>query len=153
MSQSLNREKLLSLFDDNQKGVIYLKGAEVMYRYGTDYEFPFRQESNFWYLTGVNEPEYHAVIDLKTGEYHLFSPRRDARFAVWHGKIRGQSEIREHYQPDHLHFSHELLSLLRSLQPERIYCLDEAQAEYLEDLSREFSVDTETLARKRNLIN
>ncbi|TVQ66313.1 MAG: aminopeptidase P family protein [Balneolaceae bacterium] len=146
MSQSLNREKLLSLFDENQQGVIYLKGAEVMYRYGTDYEFPFRQESNFWYLTGVNEPEYHAVIEIKTGDYYLFSPKRDAQFAVWHGKIRGQDEIRGHYQPDHLHFSHELLSVLRTLQPEQIYCLDEAQAEYLEDLSREFNVDTETLA-------
>lgn len=146
MPQSLNREKLLSLFDDSQNGLIYLKGAEVMYRYGTDYEFPFRQESNFWYLTGVNEAEYHAVIEIKSGDYHLFSPRRDAQYAVWHGKVRDQVAIRDQYRPDHLHFSHELLSVLRSLQPEKIYCLDEAQAEFLEDLSREFSVDTESLA-------
>lgn len=146
MSQSLNRKKLLSLFDENQKGLIYLKGAEVMYRYGTDYEFPFRQESYFWYLTGVNEPDYHAVIEIGTGEYHLFSPKRDAQYAVWHGKIREQEEIRDHYGPDHLHHSHELLTVLRSLKPEKIYCLDEVQAEYLEDLSREFKLDTETVA-------
>ncbi len=66
MSANVHREKLLSLFEENQDGVIYLKGAETMYRYGTDYEFPFRQESNFWYLTGVDEPDYEmikAIID------------------------------------------------------------------------------------------
>lgn len=116
-----------------------------MYRYGTDYEFPFRQESNFWYVTGVNEPEYHAVLDLKSGEYHLFSPKRDAQYAVWHGKVRTQDEINEAYQPDHLHYNNELLTILRNLKPSTVYCLDEEQAEFIEDLSREFTVDTDSL--------
>jgi len=145
MSANLHREKLLSLFEENQEGVIFLKGAETMYRYGTDYEFPFRQESNFWYLTGVNEPEYHAVLDVKSGEYHLFSPKRDAQFAVWHGNVRDQNEIKEEYQPDHLHQNNDLLTILRNLKPSVVYCLDEEQAEFIEDLSREFTVDTDSL--------
>lgn len=145
MSANLHREKLLSLFEENQEGVIFLKGAEIMYRYGTDYEFPFRQESNFWYLTGVNEPEYHAILDIKTGEYHLFSPKRDAQFAVWHGYIREPDEVKEEYQPDHLHFNNDLLTILRNLNPSVVYCLDEEQAEFIEDLSREFTVDTDSL--------
>jgi Xaa-Pro dipeptidase len=145
MSANLHREKLLSLFEENQEGVIFLKGAETMYRYGTDYEFPFRQESNFWYLTGVNEPEYHAVLDVKSGEYHLFSPKRDAQFAVWHGNVRDQNEIKEEYQPDHLHQNNDLLTILRTLKPSVVYCLDEEQAEFIEDLSREFTVDTDSL--------
>ena len=145
-SAKIHREKLLSLFEENQEGLIYLRGAEIMYRYGTDYEFPFRQESNFWYLTGVNEPDYHAVIDIKSGEFHLFSPKRDAQFAVWHGRIKENAEIEELYKPDHLHLDNELLTVLNNRKPEIIYCLDEEQAEFIEDLNREFSVDTETLA-------
>lgn len=145
MSTKLHREKLLSLFDDNQDGLIYLKGADIMYRYGTDFEFPFRQESNFWYLTGVNEPEYHMVLDIKSGDYHLFAPKRDAQFAVWHGKIKSRRQIQEEYQPDHLHYSNDILSVMKSLTPSVIYCLDEEQAEFVEDLNRDFTVETDTL--------
>jgi Xaa-Pro dipeptidase len=145
MSAKLHREKLLSLFDDNQEGVIFIKGADIMYRYGTDYEFPFRQESNFWYLTGVNEPEFQLILDIKTGEYHLFYPKRDAQFAVWHGKVREQAEIKDQYRPDHLHQNNDLLTILRNLKPSVVYCLDEEQAEFIEDLSREFTVDTDSI--------
>lgn len=146
MSAKLHREKLLSLFEENQEGIIYLKGAEIMYRYGTDFEFPFRQESNFWYLTGVNEPDYHAVLDIRTGEYHLFAPKRDSHYAVWHGRVKPNDEIQEEYKPDHLHYANDLLTKFRDLKPSVIYCLDEEQAEFVEDLSRELTVDTETIA-------
>lgn len=146
MSAQLHREKLLSLFEENQDGIIYLKGAEIMYRYSTDFEFPFRQESNFWYLTGVNEPDYHMLLDIKSGDYHLFAPKRDAQFAVWHGRLKSADEIRDEYQPDHLHQDNDLLTVFRDLKPSVIYCLDEEQAEFVEDLSREFTVETETIA-------
>lgn len=145
MSTQLHREKLLSLFEENQEGVIFLKGAENMYRYNTDYEFPFRQESNFWYLTGINEPEYHVLLDIKSGNYHLFAPKRDAQYAVWHGRVKGKDEIRDQYRPDYLHTNNDLLTVLKDLKPSTVYCLDEEQAEFIEDLSRNFSVDTESL--------
>lgn len=146
MSAKLHREKLLSLFEENQEGVIYLKGAEILYRYGTDYEYPFRQESNFWYLTGVNEADYHCVLDIKTGDYHLFSPKRDAQYAVWHGRIKPKEEILDEYKPDYLHNDNELLTILKQLKPSTIYCLDEEHAEFIEDLNRDFTVETETLS-------
>ncbi|MDX1641884.1 MAG: aminopeptidase P family protein [Balneolaceae bacterium] len=145
MSNQLHRSKLLSLFEDSEEGIIYIKGADLMYRYGTDYEFPFRQESNFWYLTGVNEPGYHAILDIKSGDYHLFTPKRDSQFAVWHGRIKPMEEIQDLYEPDHLHYDNQLLSVLNDLDPELIYCLDDEQAEYLEDLNRDFNLDIDTL--------
>ncbi|MEX0894587.1 MAG: aminopeptidase P family protein [Balneolaceae bacterium] len=146
MSANLHRKKLFGLFEENQKGIVYLKGAELMYRYDTDYEFPFRQESNFWYLTGVNEPDYHMILDLKSQEFHLFAPKRDTQFAVWNGRIKPTDEIRGQYQPDHLHTDQELPKILRDLQPAVIYCLNESQAEYIEDLDRELKVETESLS-------
>ena len=145
MTSNVHREKLFSLFEENQTGVIYLRGAELMYRHGTDYEFPFRQESNFWYLTGINEPDYHMVLDLKSGSYHLFAPKRDDHYAVWHGKINSDDEIIIQYEPDILHTANKLLTVLNDLKPDVIYCLNEEQAEYLEDLNRNFNVDTDSL--------
>ena len=81
-----------------------------MYRYGTDYEFPFRQESNFWYLTGANKRALLMILDLKKEEYHLFVPKRDAQFAVWHGYVKTKEQYQEEYKPDHLHYSNEILS-------------------------------------------
>ncbi|MDX1590918.1 MAG: aminopeptidase P family protein [Balneolaceae bacterium] len=146
MATHLHRRKLLSLFEDSQDGIIYLKGEEVMYRHGTDYEFHFRQESNFWYLTGINEPGYHAIIDIKKGDYHLFAPKRDSQYAVWHGRIKPEEEIKELYKPDHLHYDNQLLSVLKELDPSVIYCLNEEQAELIEDLERCFKLESDTLS-------
>ena len=141
----LHREKLFSLFDEEEQAIIYMKGAEMMYRYETDYEFPFRQESNFWYLTGVNEPDFHLVLDLQSQEYHLFAPKRDALYAVWHGRIKSKEQYREEYDPDHLHLDVELPNILSELAPETIYCLNEEQAEFIEEIDRSKPVEVETL--------
>lgn len=116
-----------------------------MYRYDTDYEFPFRQESNFWYLTGVNEAECSLVLDLKKEEYHLFVPERDAQYAVWHGYVKTKEQYQEEYQPDHLHYRNDILKVLNELKPETVYCIDDEQAEFVEDLNRGFNVETEAL--------
>ncbi|MDZ7692238.1 MAG: aminopeptidase P family protein [Balneolaceae bacterium] len=141
----LHREKLLSLFEEGQSAIIYLKGAELHYRYDTDYEFPFRQESNFWYLSGVNEPDFHMIFDLETMAYHLFAPKRDTDYAVWHGRVKTMEQYQEEYEPDHLHWDAKLPNVLRELDPDRIYCLNEEQAEYIEEFERETPIDLDTL--------
>lgn len=140
-----HREKLISLFDDNQNGVVYVQGADIMYRYSTDYEFPFRQESNFWYLTGANEPNCSLIIDLKKEEYHLFVPKRDAQYAVWHGYVKTEEQYKEEYNPDFLHYENDILTVLNKLNPETVYCLNEEQAEFIEDLNRGFKVEVDSL--------
>lgn len=140
----LHRKKLFSLLDESD-AIVYLKGAELMYRYDTDYEFPFRQESNFWYLTGVNEPDYHLILDLKNQEYHLFAPRRDAQYAVWHEKVLSKEELKEKYKPDHIHYESKLPNILKDIDPELIYCIDEEQAEFIEEFDRNRPIDLDAL--------
>ncbi|MFH5832149.1 aminopeptidase P family protein [Halalkalibaculum sp. DA384] len=141
----LHRDKLLSLFEEGQHAIIYMKGAELKYRYDTDYEFPFRQESNFWYLSGVNEPDFHLIFDLTSHEYHLFAPRRDANYAVWHGRVKSMEQYRGEYDPDHLHWDSALPKVLNKLDPDRIYCLNEEQAEYIEEFDRNTPIDLDSL--------
>lgn len=141
----LHRDKLFSLFDEEENAIVYIKGAELMYRYETDYEFPFRQESNFWYLTGVNEPDFHLILDLSAQEYHLFAPKRDAQYAVWHGRVKTKEQYQEEYQPDHLHYESALPNVLKELGPDKIYCLDERQAQFIEEFDRKAAIDLDAL--------
>lgn len=57
-----------------------------------DTAFPFRQDSNFWYLTGIAEPDIILVID-EAGDYLIVPPRDETR-KIFEGDIdrRAMSE-------------------------------------------------------------
>ncbi|WP_081011494.1 Xaa-Pro aminopeptidase [Pantoea stewartii] len=58
-----------------------------------DSEYPFRQNSDFWYFTGFNEPEALLVL-IKSDENHnhsvLFNRVRDLTAEIWFGRRLGQ---------------------------------------------------------------
>jgi Xaa-Pro dipeptidase len=137
-----HREKLSTLFDRDDDGVIYIKGASVASRYGTDYEFPFRQESNFLYLTGVNEPDFHLLIEPASNIYYLFAPKRDTQYAVWNGYVRPLDEYKEIYNPDYIRYDTEIEEVLKQLKPDKVYCLNIEQAADMNKLGYKTNIDT-----------
>jgi len=64
-----NRERLRQLFTGTAPIVLTANGS---LQRGSDEAYPFQQDANFWYLTGINEPDYILVID-KDKEY-LIAP-------------------------------------------------------------------------------
>ena len=56
-----------------------------------DTEFKFRQDSDFWYLTGFPEPDAIAVIDPqnKKSPYTLYVRPRDPEMETWFGRREG----------------------------------------------------------------
>ncbi|SFT83315.1 aminopeptidase P Metallo peptidase. MEROPS family M24B [Kosakonia arachidis] len=58
-----------------------------------DSEYPYRQNSDFWYFTGFNEPEAVLVL-IKSDDTHnhsvLFNRVRDKTAEVWFGRRLGQ---------------------------------------------------------------
>ena len=50
-----------------------------------DISHPFRQESDFYYLTGISEPEYTLLISSKLNEPILLAPPVDQVRVVWDG--------------------------------------------------------------------
>lgn len=55
-----------------------------------DVTHPFRQDSDFHFLTGFPEPDAVAVLDPRSEEpYTLFVRRRDAEAEAWHGRRAG----------------------------------------------------------------
>ena len=60
-----------------------------------DSEYPYRQNSDFWYFTGFNEPEALLVL-IKSDETHnhsvLFNRVRDKQAEIWFGRRLGQEQ-------------------------------------------------------------
>ena len=74
------RKKLLQRIG---KGNIALIGSASIQTRNRDVDFPFRQDSDFFYLTGFNEPDALAVFipEREQGEYILFCREFDEKKA------------------------------------------------------------------------
>lgn len=86
---SERRQQLMKVI--GPEGIVILPTAQHYARNG-DTEFPFRQQSDFYYLSGFEEPE--AVIVLlpqhKEGEFILFNRVRNRLDEIWTGYRAGQ---------------------------------------------------------------
>lgn len=80
-----NRRRLRELVGP---GLIIITANGLMQRTG-DTTFPFRQDSNFWYLTGVDEPDLTLVMD--GDREHLILPPRDEIRNIFDGYIDVES--------------------------------------------------------------
>src|SRR5262245_66526230 len=71
------------------EGVMLLPAATELIRSG-DTHFPFRQDSDFGYVTGFPEPDAVAVLAVGAANpYALFVRPRDPEQAVWVGPRAG----------------------------------------------------------------
>lgn len=88
-----------------------------------DVEYPFRQNSDFYYLTGFNEPEAVAVLAPHHEEHRfvLFVQPKDLQKETWTGYRVGVEAAKEQYGADEVYPIHEL---------------DEKLPEYLKDSDR-----------------
>jgi Xaa-Pro dipeptidase len=113
-----NRRKLVErlLSCGVSSGVVFLQGGPSITRFDSDHEPLFRQESYFWYLSGVKEPDCSLAIDAKTGDTSLFVPRLPASYATIMGPIRTPEEWKDLYHVEQVLYADELEDwLLKSL--------------------------------------
>ena len=82
------RKRLMDMM--GSESIAILPTASVSIR-NRDVEFPFRPDSDFYYLTGYSEPEAVVVLipDRDEGEYILFCRERDEKMETWHGRRSG----------------------------------------------------------------
>lgn len=57
--------RLIARLPEPAHHYVYLNGEVVQSRHDTDRELPFRQESNFSYVTGCEVPEAAFVLDYE----------------------------------------------------------------------------------------
>ncbi len=84
MIHQKRRQELLRKLEHN--AVIIISTNSEQKRNG-DVNYPFRPDSNFWYLTGFTEPDAVAVISKEN--YSVFLRPKDQKKEIWDGKRLG----------------------------------------------------------------
>ena len=94
---SERRNKLGSMLPKNSAVVI--AGASMQYR-NADSSYAFRQDSNFWYLTGFNEAESTLVLlinEKNNVQSIAFVPEKDELKEIWDGYRAGPEGAMKDY--------------------------------------------------------
>ena len=91
-------KKFIEAMDENSIAIIPA-AHETTRSYDT--EFKFRQDSDFWYLTGFPEPDAIAVIDPSAKKpYTLYVRPRDPLMETWYGRRQGTEGAEKNYKAD-----------------------------------------------------
>jgi len=101
LDQQNYRERRKQLLEKMPEGSIMVIAAESLKTRNNDAEYPFRQSSNFYYLTGFNEPD--ALLVMAKGEeaaVTLFCPPRDPDMEIWTGYRAGPEGCVERFGAD-----------------------------------------------------
>ncbi|HKQ30886.1 MAG TPA: Xaa-Pro aminopeptidase [Burkholderiales bacterium] len=82
-------------------GVAIIPTAPVRVR-NRDVHYPYRPDSDFYYLTHFSEPDAVAVLvpGREHGQYILFCRERNPEREIWDGRRAGLEGAREHYGAD-----------------------------------------------------
>jgi Xaa-Pro aminopeptidase len=93
------RRDLMATMSKNSIAILTAAPEQVRSR---DTYFPYRQDSNFFYLTGFPEPEAVLVLIPKRpqGQFVLFCRERDRSREIWDGRRAGPEGARELYGAD-----------------------------------------------------
>ena len=95
--------------------VAVFEGASMAPR-SRDTEYPFRQDSDFWYLTGFDHPNAIAVLRTDGGpEYTLYVEPRNREMETWTGRRPGVEGAKEVYGADEAYPQSEFLKQIPEL--------------------------------------
>jgi len=112
------RKQLMRMMTEN--AVAILPSAPTLIR-NRDVEHGFRQDSDFMYLSGFNEPDSVIVLipNRKQGEYVLFCRDRDMKKETWNGRRFGPEGAVEHFSADAAYPIDDLEEILPGLMENR----------------------------------
>ena len=107
------RERLLAKMDANSVAIIPAASEVTRSR---DTEYAFRQDSDFFYLTGFNEPDAVLVLcNNSDTPSTLFCLDKDKLAEIWHGRRIGFEKAKNEYLFDETYALSELTEQLLDL--------------------------------------
>lgn len=115
----LNQKNLIQKFAAEFKKtstIIFLRAASHENRKWTDAELPFRQESNFFWLTGCNEADFAFTLDPVTSKTSLFLPEYEADHALWNGSLLTAPQAQDRYHADQVLYASDLAAHLNGYE-------------------------------------
>ncbi|KDE07839.1 hypothetical protein MVLG_01933 [Microbotryum lychnidis-dioicae p1A1 Lamole] len=100
----LRRRTLMDRLDSGS--IVVIAGARLKYATAKIF-YKFRQDSNFWYLTGWEEPDSFLVLvkdsSLKGYKMIMFVPPKDANDEAWNGPRSGREGACQVFGADEAH--------------------------------------------------
>ena len=105
-----NRNKLRNALP-SESDIVVLQGGPTPTRFDTDHEPIFRQESYFWWLTGVKEPDCAFILTAQ--ETILFIPDLPPDYATVMGHIRTCDQWKTQYEVDRVLYTHQMATCLQ----------------------------------------
>ena len=116
------RNKLLGLLPQDvtdKTHIIVLAGERTGYRNDTDRELRFRQESNFFWLTGCDIPASYAILVCQSSatpaSSYLFIPEEDPLETLWSPAPPSLQEARKLFDANHIGFSKDFTNCLTGI--------------------------------------
>ena len=107
------RQQLLNAMGPD--AVALFVGGRLVVR-SADTEYPFRQDSDFWYLTGFDHPDAVAILSTRDGpSFSLFVQPRDPSAETWTGFRPGVEGAVSDYAAEEAHPRGELIEKLPEL--------------------------------------
>jgi len=111
-----NRQRLIDALQSSgvRNSIVFIRGGLSETRFDSDHEPIFRQESYFWYLSGVKEPDCSLSVNINNGDVCLFIPRLPESYATIMGRIRTCREWKELYHVDEVKYTDDIEAYLLS---------------------------------------
>ena len=133
------RQELLKRMEGQQGIALFLGNVESPAQYG-DNCYKWRQDSNWLYFFGIDEPRFAATIDLETGKETIYADDFSLDDIIWMGPMPSVRSLADsvgvantapygdlaaalkgrqvHFLPASRHYNQLLLAKLLGLQPE-----------------------------------
>lgn len=105
-----NRRELITACE----GGLVVLTAHTLMQLTADSAAPFRQDANFWYLTGIDEPDWWLIVDGTHAKSWLVSPRVSELRQVFDG-VLSSADAQAISGVDEVIFRDEAETLLRDL--------------------------------------
>ena len=105
------RAEVAKRMEDNS--ILILSSSKLVSR-NNDTTFPFRQDSNFYYLTGFQEPDSILIVQ-SDGRSILFCREKNPELEKWDGFMWGPNAAKDQFGFDEAHDISEVDNILPNL--------------------------------------
>jgi len=114
------RDKLVKKLSNDSIAIIYSATNKTR---SNDTEFPYRQDSNFYYLTGFTE-DNSVLIFIKTKNFSktiLFVQKKDKKLELWNGKKLGILQAKKIFLVDEVYDKRSLKKRIKEYISKKKY--------------------------------
>lgn len=118
IAQKQFRQRQLRLLQQLPPNSVCVVPSATLITRSRDTEYSFRQNSDFWYLTGFNEPDAWLLLsnhDRYLNDYRgLVCQPKDPLMEIWHGRRLGPEAAKTLYKLDEAHANNTLEEVLET---------------------------------------